>query len=68
LPILSFFYEFQYKIQNVCIKFETRLFPRIKKSSQNASISEKDAFWDDFFIRAKMDVFELILLFCILDP
>ena len=46
---------------------ETRIFARIKKSSQNASISEKDAFWDDFFIRAKMYVFEKILFFYIFN-
>ena len=44
------------KIQIRSIIKKTRILARIKKSSQNASISGKVAFWDDFFIRAKMCV------------
>jgi hypothetical protein len=53
------------KIQNKSIFKKIHILARIKKSSENASISGKVAFSDDFFIRAKMTVYKKLLLFCI---
>jgi hypothetical protein len=60
-------YLFKYLKYKTIVLFQKHpFFLRLKKSSQNATFSEILAFWDDFFIRRKNRVPNLIPTFCIL--